>query len=84
MLLVRITLSGTLKQVTFSFSQKEARDLLSAAPGVTVIDDRASNTFPTPLDVSRTTELSELMGLSVMMSLSFCTFKFSEDSVLCL
>ena len=27
-------------------------ELLRKAPGVYIIDDRASNTFPTPLDVS--------------------------------
>ena len=32
----------------------EARELLSRAPGVTVVDDRASETFPTPLDASGT------------------------------
>ena len=35
-----------------SSSQEEARELLKSAPGITVIDDRGSNTFPTPLDVS--------------------------------
>lgn len=29
-----------------------AREILRAAPGVTIIDDRASNRFPTPLEVS--------------------------------
>lgn len=32
--------------------QNTARELLKKAPGVYIIDDRASNTFPTPLDVS--------------------------------
>ncbi len=30
----------------------QARELLRAAPGVTVIDDRAANRFPTPLDAT--------------------------------
>ena len=30
----------------------QARDILSKAPGVSIIDDRATNTFPTPLDAS--------------------------------
>jgi aspartate-semialdehyde dehydrogenase len=29
-----------------------ARDILKNAPGVVVIDDRESNNFPTPLEVS--------------------------------
>ena len=33
-------------------SEQEARDVLSAAPGVTIIDDRAENTFPMPLVAS--------------------------------
>ena len=33
-------------------NEDAARDILSAAPGVTVIDDRPSNRFPTPLDAS--------------------------------
>eukprot|EP00898_Chlorokybus_atmophyticus_P007489 jgi/Chlat1/7741/Chrsp66S07218 len=32
--------------------EAKAKEILSKAPGVTIIDDRASNTFPTPLDVS--------------------------------
>jgi hypothetical protein len=28
-----------------------AREILRGAPGVTIIDDRASNRFPTPLEV---------------------------------
>ncbi|CAG7868930.1 unnamed protein product [Brassica rapa] len=32
--------------------ENTARELLKKAPGVYIIDDRASNTFPTPLDVS--------------------------------
>lgn len=32
--------------------QDTARDILRNAPGVVVIDDRASNNFPTPLEVS--------------------------------
>ena len=30
----------------------EARKILSEAAGVSIIDDRESNTFPTPLDAS--------------------------------
>jgi aspartate-semialdehyde dehydrogenase len=33
-------------------SENQARAILSKAPGVTVIDDRANNRFPTPLDAS--------------------------------
>jgi len=29
-----------------------AREILRAAPGVTIVDDRAANRFPTPLEVS--------------------------------
>ncbi|CAD5312743.1 unnamed protein product [Arabidopsis thaliana] len=32
--------------------ENTAREILKKAPGVYIIDDRASNTFPTPLDVS--------------------------------
>ena len=32
--------------------EKEAREILSKAPGVSLIDDRASNRFPTPLDAT--------------------------------
>ncbi|CAH8353872.1 unnamed protein product [Eruca vesicaria subsp. sativa] len=32
--------------------ENTARELLKKAPGVYIIDDRTSNTFPTPLDVS--------------------------------
>jgi len=40
--------------VTFSepMPAEEARAILSAAPGVTVIDDRASNRFPMPIDAA--------------------------------
>lgn len=34
------------------FVQETAREILKKAPGVVVIDDRASNHFPTPLEVS--------------------------------
>jgi aspartate-semialdehyde dehydrogenase len=33
-------------------AQHTAKDILKSAPGVVVIDDRASNHFPTPLEVS--------------------------------
>ena len=33
-------------------SENEARDILAAAPGVTVIDDRENNRFPMPIDAS--------------------------------
>lgn len=32
--------------------QETAKDILRSAPGVVVIDDRAANRFPTPLEVS--------------------------------
>lgn len=32
--------------------QETATDILKDAPGVVVIDDRAANRFPTPLEVS--------------------------------
>uniref|UniRef100_A0ACD5WDS5 Uncharacterized protein n=1 Tax=Avena sativa TaxID=4498 RepID=A0ACD5WDS5_AVESA len=35
-----------------------AREILRAAPGVTISDDRASNRFPTPLEVSNKDEVS--------------------------
>lgn len=34
------------------FSEPAARDILRAAPGVRVVDDREQNRFPTPLDAS--------------------------------
>lgn len=33
-------------------SEEEARDILSRAPGLAIIDDRANNRFPTPLDAT--------------------------------
>lgn len=33
-------------------SEQEARDVLAQAPGVTLVDDRAGNRFPMPLDAS--------------------------------
>ncbi|GAQ80457.1 aspartate semialdehyde dehydrogenase [Klebsormidium nitens] len=33
-------------------SEEQAKELLSKAPGVMLIDDRSANRFPTPLDVS--------------------------------
>lgn len=33
-------------------SEEEARAILEKAPGVSLIDDRANNKFPTPLDAS--------------------------------
>jgi aspartate-semialdehyde dehydrogenase len=33
-------------------TEDQARDALAAAPGVSLIDDRAANRFPTPLDAS--------------------------------
>lgn len=35
-----------------SFLQEKAKEILSNAPGVLVIDERAANRFPTPLEVS--------------------------------
>jgi len=35
----------------------EVRDLLSTAPGVTVLDDRANNRFPMPIDASGTDDI---------------------------
>ncbi|KAF4368499.1 hypothetical protein F8388_018623 [Cannabis sativa] len=44
------------ESVNFQFEtpldEETARDILKNAPGVVVIDDRASNNFPTPLEVS--------------------------------
>ncbi|XP_076919087.1 uncharacterized protein LOC143602403 [Bidens hawaiensis] len=39
-------------QFASPLDENEARDILKKAPGVVVIDDRASNRFPTPLEVS--------------------------------
>ncbi|KAH7516270.1 hypothetical protein FEM48_Zijuj10G0117300 [Ziziphus jujuba var. spinosa] len=36
-----------------TLSPDKARDILKNAPGLVVIDDRASNNFPTPLEVSK-------------------------------
>jgi len=33
-------------------TEEQAREILSKAPGVSIIDDRANNRFPTPLDAS--------------------------------
>jgi aspartate-semialdehyde dehydrogenase len=40
--------------ITFAepMSEQEAREVLSAAPGVTVVDDRANNHFPMPIEAS--------------------------------
>lgn len=38
--------------INLLYFQDTARDILKIAPGVVVIDDRASNHFPTPLEVS--------------------------------
>ncbi|HKQ48651.1 MAG TPA: aspartate-semialdehyde dehydrogenase [Phycisphaerae bacterium] len=35
-----------------TMSEQEAREVLSAAPGVTVVDDRANNRFPMPIEAS--------------------------------
>ena len=43
---------STLYSLSFFVVQDTARDILKNAPGVVVIDDRASNCFPTPLGVS--------------------------------
>lgn len=44
------------ESITLTFEkplkEDEARELLRAAPGVSIIDDRANNRFPTPLDAS--------------------------------
>jgi len=37
---------------TGSCSEEQALAALAAAPGVRVVDDRAANRFPTPLDAS--------------------------------
>lgn len=39
-------------QFSNALEEDKAREILAAAPGVSVIDDRESNTFPTPLDAS--------------------------------
>ena len=39
-------------QLINELDENEARQILSTAAGVTVIDDRESNDFPTPLGVS--------------------------------
>lgn len=38
--------------INLLYFQDTARDILKNAPGVVVIDDQASNHFPTPLEVS--------------------------------
>lgn len=38
--------------INLLYFQDTARDILKNAPGVVVIDGRASNHFPTPLEVS--------------------------------
>jgi aspartate-semialdehyde dehydrogenase len=42
---INITFSG-------SMSEDEAREILSRAPGVRLVDDRAANRFPEPIDAS--------------------------------
>lgn len=42
----------TLNSSSFPVVQDTARNILKNAPGIVVIDDRASNLFPTPLEVS--------------------------------
>nr|GMD23413.1 aspartate-semialdehyde dehydrogenase [Ipomoea batatas] len=32
--------------------EETAKDILKSAPGIVVVDDRAANRFPTPLEVS--------------------------------
>eukprot|EP00897_Mesotaenium_endlicherianum_P006154 jgi/Mesen1/5567/ME000280S04672 len=39
-------------QLESPLSEEEAKEILSKAPGVVVIDDRTGNNFPTPLEVS--------------------------------
>ena len=39
-------------EFTHSFDESKARELLAAAPGLQVIDDRPNNRFPTPLEAS--------------------------------
>ncbi len=39
-------------QFTEPVGEQEARDILAAAPGVKIVDDRAANYFPMPLDAS--------------------------------
>ncbi|MAE64460.1 MAG: aspartate-semialdehyde dehydrogenase [Phycisphaeraceae bacterium] len=39
-------------QLNSPLTADEARDILAAAPGVGIIDDRPNNRFPTPLDAS--------------------------------
>ena len=39
-------------QFTNPFTEDEAREILSAAPGVKIVDDRRKNYFPMPLDAS--------------------------------
>ncbi|KAD1969852.1 hypothetical protein E3N88_42083 [Mikania micrantha] len=39
-------------QFASPLDENEARDILKKAPGVVVVDDRAGNRFPTPLEVS--------------------------------
>ena len=41
-------------EFTRDLHESEARELLAAAPGVVVVDDRETETFPTPLDASGT------------------------------
>lgn len=49
----RIVLDQKNKRNTIVFNvQDTAREILKNAPGVMIIDDRASNHFPTPLEVS--------------------------------
>lgn len=43
---------STLNSLSFFVVQDTAKHILKNAPGVVVIDDRASNRFPTPLEVS--------------------------------
>ena len=43
-------------------SEEEVRDILQNAPGVQVVDDRAANKFPEPIDASGLDDV--LVGMS--------------------
>uniref|UniRef100_A0A0D3DPA5 aspartate-semialdehyde dehydrogenase n=1 Tax=Brassica oleracea var. oleracea TaxID=109376 RepID=A0A0D3DPA5_BRAOL len=58
--------------------ENTAMELLRKAPGVYIIDDRASNTFPTPLDVSNKDDVA------VGWTYSFVEIKYAKELLLTL
>jgi hypothetical protein len=54
-------------------SEADAKEILSKAPGITIVDDRVKNDFPTPLGVSNKVNYPDVANENMEMKYNILT-----------